>query len=394
LNAEPSDKDGIAFLKFNGEQRDITEVIARVPLNGGIRTARARLTHGKERTVEIFVYARLLITTPSPLHDHPGREAPIEGHLFVVSWPTPEQALPKHGPERRRRYDSYASRVSTGEKRPHIATYVDYHDALKREAGHDPTQLLVSHTEVPTGTEAMVDFAFEGPVVVDYFLPGCGVSRSLAHVQPGTVCRFAMHPIVAKELSIKLVDQHEQPVSGARIRVDAVPTLNPNQVVPPQFDGPFVPWNVKRNTDSNFFLKETDESGRINIGLQSCEKIGIALARRGILALEKTLWTGSDLPEQNEFVIRVQSVAEGSGHVVFRVDGVPVANDGEITVADLSPGTSGAQIQFPYFSSDESGRVQCEQLTEGHWYVMGATVDGRRRYASFHYRSGMTLDAQ
>jgi hypothetical protein len=383
LHDKPSDNKGIVLMKPPEEGNHAVITVARVPVRNGERTATARLDSSDKRIVEVDVTARIVVRPQGPRifeSDSKGEEG---GVLWCVSWPTPTQAIPGASAAVLAGVIPDYAMASTTPGPKHATLDVPYHRLIELTAGSDPSQLAVIRYDAVPNEDKIVDLAFEGTVVLDFFLADKGRSRVRTQTQPGMITNVVLPQIISKMITIRVQNERGLPVGDALLQIGAKRT-----------------YREEKATRFPSELATTDAQGCAAIRIAECELLNVSVSREGIIAEQFALWSGVELPFEDTFTVKVTSAPLDCAPVTLMHDGRPAANATNIQLTipmQFPPEESGdalgmPRIAFKKLNTDEQGRVLLDQLTVGKQYVLQLWRDDVLLSKAFRYRPGMTIE--
>jgi hypothetical protein len=184
--------------------------------------------------------------------------------------------------------------------------YIGYHRTLDWRLNCDRSQLVVEHRAVGVGEVADVLLAYEGLVVVDYVLPERGMSRIVAKVTPGFATAVTMDPIISKEMTIEVRDDHGRPVTRAEVVMSEKASISDDDTGSKISPAPRSLAVANESSTARVLRFNTGADGRATFRIMKCRRLLFAVSREGIVDKSELLWSGHELPEQSGFVVLVQ----------------------------------------------------------------------------------------
>jgi hypothetical protein len=245
-----------------------------------------------------------------------------------------------------------------------------------------------------------MDIAFEGKVVVEFALPNYGTSRAAADAKPGFATTIVLDPIMSKTVTIQVIDGRGWPIEDALVVTGERITVLAGDVMPESAN--FA--NGCLVEKKSVFMKEqhsrTDAQGRVRVGIKKCNGLLAAVARVGIVGKAELLWTGEDLPVDDQFVVRVERAPTDSEPMLLMRGGTPLANVSGFTVsvfpfcASNDPDAFGTRVRHSLgdYKSDDFGRIRASELTIGCEYHITCSLKGNAIRKVFKYQPGMTIE--
>lgn len=271
-----------------------------------------------------------------------------------------------------------------------VARNIDYHDAIRKCEYFDASQLHIVRKTLSPGSETIIDLPYDGDVLIDYFIEYCGTARTVSRVARGGIHEIAMNPPEAKAISIKVLDEHNDPVPDARLLVVQRSRLADDEIMPPHIQVLFIPKGEQTLLIMQRSIIAAGADGRAGYVLSACDELFVSATSPRIVGRSDVLWSGRGLPEQSEFIIHAKRAPAGEKSLIT-LRGKPVANFDKFVVTDMEPSGSFMQVDFGYFRSDEHGLLDLNQLTPGHRYSILFVSSQGRFNRFFDYSPGIRI---
>jgi hypothetical protein len=138
-------------------------------------------------------------------------------------------------------------------------------------------------------------------------------------------------------------------------------------------------------------LATTGEDGRAACLVSPCDELFVSIASPQVVGTGLVLWNGPGVPAQDELLAVVKRAPAGEECLVT-VDGQPLADCEQFSIADLKPRRSFTGVDFGLLRSDARGHLNLNQLTPGHEYALHLVGPKGHQFKIFTYTPGMKFE--